>query len=80
MSTDSDVFMQNEPNFRSSRLGHRSAGHAGSWHVEKVGPLRIGQLKMPSSRTGRRDGLLQEDAAQVRKRIGPRVSRVEEFD
>jgi len=35
---------------------------------------------MPGAGTGRRDGMLQEDAALVRKRIGPRVSRVAEFD
>jgi hypothetical protein len=43
-------------------------------------PLRLRQLKMPGNGTGRRDGMLQEDAALVRKRIRPRVSFVEEFD
>gem|GEM_PF-2875715 len=39
-------------------------------------PLKIGQLKMPSNRTGRREGTLQEDAGWVRKGSGPRVMAV----
>src|SRR5271157_9205 len=39
-------------------------------------PLKIGQLKMPGNKTGRRDGTLQEDAGRVRKGSGPRVMAV----
>src|SRR5271157_223989 len=41
----SALFMQNEPNSGWSRTGHRGAGHAGNWHAEKLGSLRIRQAR-----------------------------------
>ena len=42
MSTDSGSFMQNEANSGVSRTKHRSAGRAGSWHAETLGPPDLG--------------------------------------
>jgi len=44
--------------------------------TETSSALKIGQLKMPSNRTGRRDGTLPEDAGWVRKGSRPQVMAV----
>ena|SRR5208337_1328308 len=48
---DATMFMQNEPNSGWSRAGHRSAGHAGSWHAEMLGSPDLGFGIMPEAGT-----------------------------
>ena len=49
----SDLLMQNEPSSRSSRTGHRRAGHASSWHADKLSLPGIGWPRR--SKIGRAD-------------------------
>ena len=50
---DSGFFMQNKPNFWSSRPRHWRVGGAGSRHADKLGPRWIGWPRLARNGTAR---------------------------